>query len=358
MYLIWKNNMRADSSVESIRRVNQHFLFLWQVWEQKQVSSPSCTTNLEDYLIQWALVRYVTLSPHRHLPLGACTLPGGVASQTRSCFLELNSYTIVGEYYWAWEGCCRHRLSFGFAPYRYFLSPQTTQLFQSCDHPEIFRSFIISTLASLKLMFYRLAKLTLFEAPGASENDECKTKIKAIKRMARRQQNLTDTNHMVALPNMSQYYYHRIKSPTTVKRLNVQVVQVKLEVLSAWLELLHSWNILIKCELIYDHRGSKKSRAAWIDFTVSYEFPNTSVTGLLSGSHGRSAYGVMKPTPYKCTIPNMQYAIMQYAKTYIAKAKIYVSQGLVIWLNSRRNIPLSNFWSVWDQTSRHIINGL
>ena len=82
-------------------------------------------------------------------------------------------------------------------------------------------------------MFYRLAKLTLFEAPGASENDECKTKIKAIKRMARRQQNLTDTNHMVALPNMSQYYYHRIKSPTTVKRLNVQVVQVKLEVLSA-----------------------------------------------------------------------------------------------------------------------------
>ena len=137
MCLIWQNNMRTDSSVDSIRRVNQHFLFLWQIWEQKEVSSPSCAPNLQGNMIQWGLDRYVTLWHHKQLPWGACTLPGGVTNQTRSYFLELNSYTSVGENYWAWEGVCRLLLSFGFVPCRYFLSPQTTQLFQSCDHPKI-----------------------------------------------------------------------------------------------------------------------------------------------------------------------------------------------------------------------------
>ena len=33
-------------------------------------------------------------------------------------------------------------------------------------------------------------------------------------------------------------------------------------------------------------------------FDAIFEFPNTSVSALLSGSHVRSAYGVIKPTPH------------------------------------------------------------
>ena len=142
MYLIWQNNMRTDSSVESIRRVNQHFLFFWQIWEQKEVSSPSCTTNLQENLIQWGFDRYVTLSRHKQLPWGACTLPGGVTNQTRSYFLELNSYTSLVLYHCTWVGCCKHLLSSCFVPCRYFPSPQTTQLFQSCDHGPLSGSLI------------------------------------------------------------------------------------------------------------------------------------------------------------------------------------------------------------------------
>ena len=53
-------------------------------------------------------------------------------------------------------------------------------------------------------MFDRRAKLTLFEAPGAPENDEYRNKMKAIKRIATGQQNLADTDHWLAFPNMSQ----------------------------------------------------------------------------------------------------------------------------------------------------------
>ena len=70
-------------------------------------------------------------------------------------------------------------------------------------------------------MFYSCAKLTLFETPGAPQNDEYRNKIKAVKRIARRQPILADTDHGLAFPNMSQYCCRGTKAVT---KLNVQVV--------------------------------------------------------------------------------------------------------------------------------------